>query len=161
MKIRLLALLALASVFAIGPVLHAQPPEGGADAPAAKGGKKKDREDTELEKKMSKMNGAFRKLRKQVADPASNASSLELVATMQAAGDDATKLIPDKAKDLPEADRPKFISSYQEKMKSFQGELVKLVALLKDNKNEDAAKLVTALVQLEKDDHKEFRRPQS
>jgi hypothetical protein len=161
MKIRLLSLLAVVAAFAVGPNLHAQPAEGGADAPPAKAGKKKDREDTELEKKMEKMNGAFRKLRKQVADPANNATSLDLVATMQTCAADATKLVPAKAADLPEADRAKFVSTFQEKMKAFQGELVKLVALLKDSKNEDAAKLVASLVQLQKDDHKEFRRPQS
>ena len=161
MKIRLLSLLALVAAFAVGPVLYSQPAEGGADAPPPKAGKKKDREDTELEKKMEKMNGAFRKLKKQVADPANNATSLDLVATMQACAADATKLVPAKAADLPEADRAKFVSSYQEKMKGFQDELVKLTALLKDNKNEEASKLVAALGQMQKDDHKEFRRPQS
>jgi len=114
-----------------------------------------------MEKKMEKMNGAFRKLRKQVADPASNAASLELVATMQACAADAVKLVPAKAADIPEADRAKFIASFQDKMKSFQDELVKLAALLKDNKNEEATKLVASLAQLQKEDHKEFRRPQS
>ena len=50
---------------------------------------KKDRPDTDIEKDMHKIGRAYRQLRKQVNDPAQNASSLELVAAIKAGALDA------------------------------------------------------------------------
>ena len=85
-------------------------------------------DETELGKAMSTLNGAWRKLRRQVADPASNASSLELVATIKSASVKSAELAPDLAKDQPEADRAKFVAAYRARMQEFIAELDKLAA---------------------------------
>lgn len=108
---------------------------------------------------MSSMNRAFRKLRRQITDAAQNDESLKLVAQIKQAGEDAVKLIPAKAADLPEAERAQFVADYQKKMKSFLGEVDKLEAALKAGNNEDAAKIVAELGAMQKEDHRAFRKP--
>jgi len=73
---------------------------------------KKDRPDTDIEKAMEMMSGAYRKLRRQVTDPAQNAASLELVATIKAGVTEARKHTPLKAADLPEPERAAFVENY-------------------------------------------------
>jgi len=98
---------------------------------------------------MEKMGGAFRKLKRQIADPTQNAASLQLVATIRAAAEEASRLTPAKSADVPAADRAKFEADYQAKMKNFTVELGKL----------EAVKLVADLGALQKAGHKEFKRP--
>jgi soluble cytochrome b562 len=114
---------------------------------------------TDLEMRMDRMNKAFRKLKKQVADPTQNASSLELVATMQAAAKEAMDLTPAKAADLPADQQAKFTDDYKAGMKGMQDELTKLSDALTAGKNDDAVKIVAEIFDLEKKDHKEFRKP--
>ncbi len=115
---------------------------------------------TPLEKEMKTMNKAFRQLKKQVADASQNASSLELVAQMEKAATASTDLIPEKAADLPEKDRAAFTADYKAKMQDFSAVLAKLEVALKAGDNAGAAKLLTDLNNLQRANHKEFRKPQ-
>jgi len=115
---------------------------------------------TPLEKEMKTMNKAFKQLKKQVADASQNASSLTLVAQMEKAATASVALIPEKAADLPEKDRAAFTASYVAKMKDFSAALAKLEAAFKAGDNAGATKLLTDLGNLERADHKEFRKPQ-
>ncbi|HTX65816.1 MAG TPA: cytochrome b562 [Opitutaceae bacterium] len=143
MKSRLALLLALLLAPA---VLLAQP--------------KKDRPDTDIEKDMHKISHAYRQLRKQVKDPAQNASSLELVAAIRAGAVDARTHTPLRAADVPAADRAAFEANYQKKMGEFIDAVDQLAAALKGGDNETAAKLTRELDRLQDDDHKDFRRPE-
>jgi len=143
----LLASLVLAS-FTV-PV-RAQPAPGLAPAASAK-------EETELDQKMEDMNGAFRKLRRQIADASANASSLELVAKLRKASEESVALVPAKAAKVPEADREKFVAAYQAKMKEFIAEVDKLKAALEAGKNDEAATILAKLGNLQKSGHREFR----
>jgi soluble cytochrome b562 len=157
MNKRLLPLtLALTVLFPAAALIRADDPP----APAEKAPQHEHKEpETELGKTMEKLNGAWRKLRKQVNDPASNANSIEQVAIVKESALKAETLQPDKAKDLPEADRPKFIQAYQEKMKEFAGKLDKLTAAFKANDNTSAAALLKELGQMQREGHKEYKRP--
>jgi len=115
--------------------------------------------ETELGKTMEKLNGAWRKLRKQAADPASNASSLELLAIINAATEKALTLKPAKTDDVPEADREKFVQGYQDQMKKVIAELAKLEAAFKANDNAAAQELIKKIGALQKEGHKEYKRP--
>jgi len=121
---------------------------------------KKDRPDTDIEKAMEMMSGAYRKLRRQVTDPAQNAASLELVATIKAGATEARKHTPLKAADLPEPERAAFVENYQKKMDEFLGTVGKLEDALKAGNNDEAARLVAELGKIQKADHQEFRRPE-
>lgn len=153
-------------LFAPLVVLHAQtPPAPAPAAPAATPASAAapaapaEETDTPLDKQMGAIRGAFNKLRKQVADPASNAASLELATKLREAAEASVKLIPERAADEPEAERAKFVADYQEKMKLFVAEAKKLEAALKDGKNEEAVTIVAALGKMQRQGHHAFRRP--
>jgi soluble cytochrome b562 len=153
-------LLALPLMPTAAPAQDAAPapaaPATATAAPAAAPEEKK----TELEKRMDRMGKAFRKLRKQVADPSQNASSLELLSTMEAAAKEAIDLTPAKADDVPADQRAKFIEDFKAGIKGMQDEFAKLRDALSAGKNDDAVKIVAEMFNLEKKDHKEFRRPE-
>jgi soluble cytochrome b562 len=138
----LAALLMVPSTF----VVSAEPP-------------KQPQEETELEDKMDVMGTAFRKLKRQVNDVTQNAASLQLVATIHMAAEEAVKLVPAKAADVPVAERAKFVADYQMKMKDLLTTLGKLEVALRADKNDEAARLVAELGVMQKVGHKTFKRP--
>jgi Cytochrome b562 len=122
-------------------------------------GDKPKHEDTELGKSMDKLNKAWRKLRKQAADPAQNANSLELLVTIKAATHDNLKYTPDLARDIPADKRDKFIAGYQAKMKEVIAAFDQLEAALKANDNKAAGEIIAKIGALQKEGHKEYKRP--
>lgn len=137
------------------------PAPGGSSAPAAAPATPPadDEKKTDLEVRMDHMGRAFRKLKKQVADPAQNASSLDLVGKMQQAAKEALDLTPEKTADLPADQQAKFIADFKAGMQGMQDEFSKLSDALTAGKNDDAVKIVAEIDALEKKDHKEFRKP--
>jgi cytochrome c556 len=125
-------------------------------APAAAPAKEKKTE-TELTKQMDKLNGAFRKLRRQSADATKNADSLEQVAILKKYAEASLKLEPYKANEVPAADKAKLIEGYQAEMKKFIAAVDRLEAAFKANNNEDAAKIVQELGAMQKEGHKEYK----
>lgn len=111
----------------------------------------KDKDETVLGEHMDKIGGAFRKLKRQIADSAQNASSLELVATIKK---EATASLNEKPAWHPE-DAPKF----QEQMKQFVELVGKLETTLKAGDNAAAAKLIDDMGAAQKKGHKEFKKP--
>lgn len=155
MKIRLLAPSLVAILALVSLPLGAQAPAPAPAGPAAKGEPK-----TALEKQMDRINRAVKALRKQISDPARNASSLALLATVQDAAAAATKLSPAKADDYTGAEKAKFIADYQAGMKDFQAGVDKVAASLRADDNAAAAAGLKHLYSLERKDHKQFRRPE-
>lgn len=141
----------------VGP-LFAETPAPAA-APATNSAHGEGHDETELDGKMSAMNGAFKKLRRQIADPAANASSLELVAKLLKASEESAALIPAKAASLPEAERAKFTADYAAKMAAFIDEVKKLEAALKADDNTAAVAILKQLGDLQKQGHRTFRQP--
>ena len=126
-------------------------------APAAAPAAKEKKPETELSKKMEKMNGAFRKLRRQATDATKNADSLELVAILKEYAAAAAKLEPAKAATIPEADRAKWVANYRAEMKKALELIDKLEAALKAGQNEEAGKLVNEINAQQRAGHKEYR----
>ncbi|MEY4488198.1 MAG: hypothetical protein RIQ79_706 [Verrucomicrobiota bacterium] len=112
---------------------------------------------SELGDSMEKMNGAFRKLRRQVADPAQNEASLALVAKMRATVVESAKYLPDKISKLPAEAQAAAKTSYADKMKELLATTDELAAALKVGKNEQAVKIIEELRLQEEAGHKEFR----
>jgi soluble cytochrome b562 len=149
----LLRLSVTAAALLLGSTLFAA-----ADAPAAPAAAPKEKKpETELTKRMDKMNGAFRKLRRQATDAAKNADSLEQVAILREFATESTKLEPAKAAIIPEAARPQWVADYQAKMKELLTTIDKLEAALKAGQNEEAGKIVAELNSQQRAGHKEFR----
>jgi hypothetical protein len=160
MKIRpslawLLALPILAPAMSYGQV--PPPTPAGSSTPAV--APADDDKKTDLEVRMDHMARAYRKLKKQVADPAQNAASLQLVATMQNAAKEALEFTPAKAADLPADQQAKFEEDFKAGIQGMQDEFTKLSDALTAGKNDDAVKIVADIDALEKKDHKEFRKP--
>jgi hypothetical protein len=116
-------------------------------------------ETTELEDTMEKLNGALRKLKRQVADVSKNEDSLKLVAIIRESMETALQLEPAMKADKPVADQGKFVAEYRAKMKATIEEIVKLENALKAGSNDEAAKIIAALDEAKKGGHKEFKRP--
>jgi hypothetical protein len=114
---------------------------------------------TPLAKDMDQIGGAMRKLRKQIGDPASNASSLALVAQFRAAAVSAAGETPAWAAEQPDADRAKFVADFQSDMKDFVIKVDSLAAALNANDNAGAAAIYKDLISSESKGHKEFRKP--
>jgi soluble cytochrome b562 len=141
----LLALLLAFSSPAASVALHA------ADQPQAES------EDSELGDAMSAMGSAFKKLKRQVADPAQNESSLALVAKLRKACVDSTQHVPIKVGRLPAAEQAAAKLAYQDKMKTLIASVDELAAALKAGKNDAAAALLKEIHDQEEAGHKEFR----
>jgi hypothetical protein len=115
--------------------------------------------DTELGKIMGKVGRNWRTLKKQVDDPASNASSLELVAAIKTNLEQGLKLAPARAADVPAADREKYIESFRQELKEFIGLTDQLAAAFKANDNAAASALLKKMGAEQREEHKKFRRP--
>ena len=124
----------------------------------AKPAQKSEAPETELGGHMEKLNGAYRKLKRQIADPAKNAESLALVATIKEHATASLKLKPEMTADKPAADQAKFVESYQTEMKKMIELVNKLETSLKAGKNDEAAKMIADLDAQQKSSHKEFKK---
>jgi len=131
----------------------------GLRAGAAEPGKPAKEEVTPLGEQMDKMNGAFRKLRRQAEDATKNESSLEYVATMQAAAEVAVTLTPALAEEIPEAKRAQFIESYRAQIRKLIAGLDELEAAFKAGDNAAAAAVISDLRGIQKDGHHDYKKP--
>ena len=148
MKIRLL-LLTLACGLVAAPIIRAE------DGPPPRREKEPQ---TELGEHMEKISGAYRALRRQVADPTKNEDSLKRVAVIRENAEAALKLEPALTKDKPADQQAQFVEDFHAKMKDFLGDVDKLDAAFKSGNNEEAAKLLQVLNQDQKDGHQKFQK---
>lgn len=114
---------------------------------------------TELGEHMEKIGGAFRKLGRQIKDPAQNDASIKLVETIHSHAVEAAKLKPDWAKEFQGDKLDKFMADYNEQMKTFVTDIETLETDLKAGKNDAAAADMKKLKGDMDQGHKEFRKP--
>lgn len=128
-------------------------------APGVRAQSKKDAEpETELGKRMEKMGGAFRKLRRQIEDSSKNADSLAQLAIIKENAQASLKYEPALKSEKPAAEQAKFVAAYQAKLKDFIALVGKVEAALKANNNAEAAKLCGQMGDTQKESHKEFQK---
>jgi len=157
MKTRLL-LLALGLVLVSVPGVRAEDSPPAVAAPTAPA-VKPERPDTELEKTMSKMNKAWRAVRKAARAGKLSPADATLVATVRAGAEAATKLTPMLETEQPAAGQAKFHADYLAQMKKLDEALAQLEAALTANDTAGATKLVGEVGDLMKAGHKEFKKP--
>jgi soluble cytochrome b562 len=112
---------------------------------------------SELGDAMETMNGSFRKLSRQVANPAQNEASLALVAKIRTSAEESSKYLPAKIAKLPADAQEAAKTSYNDKMKKLVATIDELATALKAGKNDEAAKLIEDLKAQEDAGHREFR----
>ena len=114
-------------------------------------------EHTALEEEMSAMNKAWRSIRRQIKDPAKNASTLKLVAKVKAGAQKAVDLTPMLAEEQKGADKKKFMANYQKAMKRTVGLFGELEAALKADDNAKAEAVVKKLNDARSKGHERFK----
>jgi cytochrome c556 len=154
MKIRHLA--SLLPLILGAALVHAQ--DMGAPAASAPAAPKAPK--TALAKDMDKISKAYRTLGRQINDATKNDASLALLVTIHDAAVAASNETPVLAADQAEADKAKFVSDYQDKMKEFVAAVDKVTADLTAGDNASAAIDLKKLGMDEKSGHKSFRKPE-
>ncbi len=117
-----------------------------------------DEPQTELGSHMEKIGGAFRAVRRQIADPAKNEDTLARLAVIRENAEAALKLVPAKKADIPAAEQEKFLADYQARMKEFIRIVGKAEAAVKAGDNDEAANLVGVMADTQKQGHKDFQK---
>ncbi len=159
MKNRLLFSLLGLTIISVPGVRAEDPKPAAAPAAAPAPAAMPEKPDTELEKTMSKMNKAWRQVRKNTRDGKLSPADATLVATVRTGAEAAAKLTPELEADQPAADRAKFHADYLAQMKKLDDALTKLEAALTANDTAGATKLVGEVGDLMKAGHKEFKKP--
>jgi soluble cytochrome b562 len=113
---------------------------------------------TPIEEQMEEINAAYRKLGRQVSDPAKNADSLKQVAIIRTHALAAMKHDPIRKADVPAPEQAKFVSEYQAAMKAFVAKVDRLGEALQAGKNEIAAAVLKELKTAQEEGHRDFRR---
>lgn len=114
--------------------------------------------DTELDKVMEKLNGAMRRIGRQVNDPAKNADSLKDIGVALEQAELAKKHKP--ALTAEKMDKDKFVADYVKQMDVLIAELTKLQSAFKANDNAAAKDLLKKINDHKKASHKEFQKPE-
>ena len=138
-------ILTLAMLFLAVPLVQADSHGGG------------DHDHTELEDQMSAMNKAWRSIRRQIKDPAKNASTIKLVQKVKVAAEKSAKLTPILANDLKGAEKKKFMAGYQKGMKHTVALIGDLEAALKAGDNKGAEAIVGKLNDARKKGHENYK----
>lgn len=119
-------------------------------------------EDTPLGKEMEKLNKAIKSVKRAIEDPAqkdtSKDANLAKLADAKAAMEKSLTLEPAMAKDVPAADKEKFLADYKASMQESLKVLEELRAAIADGKADDATKAMEKLNKGKKDGHKKFKK---
>jgi hypothetical protein len=112
-----------------------------------------------LEGAMKAMNTAFGTIKKQVADPAKNDSSIVLLGTFEKNVVIAKGFVPPKVAAMADADRKKALADYQGMLRSVLRDALDMEDQLAAGDNKKAADTVSAIGELEKAGHSDFIQP--
>jgi hypothetical protein len=111
-----------------------------------------------LEHEMQAMSQQFKLIRKQVSDPAQNASTLAAVLQLEQHTLIAKSAVPRSATTMPTAaENADKLSDYQATMLNVLRQELDLEEQLRANNNDKAAETVKSIQGLEGEGHKEFR----
>lgn len=113
-----------------------------------------DEDDSPVTKEMEIVNRNFKKLGRQVADPAKKDSSLELVAGMQKAVENSKTLTPAKAEKAP--DKAKFMATYNKDLDELSNTLVALKDAISADKADVAKAELDKIGKMKSSSHKEL-----
>ena len=114
-------------------------------------------EDTPLSKEMDKLNKAIKFVKRNLADAAKKDATLEKLADAKGACGAAVKFEPAKTKEIPEADRAKFVSDFKAGMEEVGKKLDALKAAVETGKTDEARAILDKLDSGKKEGHKKFK----
>ena len=114
-------------------------------------------EDTPLAKEMEKIGKALKGVNRDIADASKKDENLKRIADAKAANQAATKFEPAKTKEVPAADKAKFLAGYKTAMEDAGKLLDSLKAAVEAGKTDDAKAVMDKLNKAKKDGHKEYK----
>ena len=114
-------------------------------------------EDTPLAKEMEKLSKAIKAVKRNIADPAQKDANLAKVAEAKAANTAGLKYEPAKTKDVPAAEKAKFLSGYKASMEEAGKSLDALKAAIEGGKTDEAKLILEKLDNEKKEGHKKFK----
>jgi soluble cytochrome b562 len=114
-------------------------------------------EDTPLGKEMEKVSKALKAINRNIADASAKDANLAKLAEAKAANLAALKYEPAKTKDVPAAEKAKFLSGYKAAMEQVGKDMDALKAALEGGKTEDAKALLEKLNNEKKEGHKKYK----
>ncbi len=115
-------------------------------------------EQPSLKANMKALNRAYRKVRKQISDPAQNTSSVQLLQAIQLEVTRGIAIVPDRASEMPVNEQGRFVLSYKRKMVEFLTILLDIESALLDGDNSLAQQQFSKLYQIKKEGHREFQK---
>jgi len=115
-------------------------------------------DETPLDKEMEKANKAYKLVKRNLADAAQKEANVAKIAEVKASFEKAADLEPAKAKDIPAADKAKFVADYKAAIKDAIKDLDALKAAIEAGKTDEAAKLIEKLDGDKKEGHKKFKK---
>ncbi|MBH04858.1 MAG: hypothetical protein CMJ20_00905 [Phycisphaeraceae bacterium] len=115
-------------------------------------------EQPSLKANMKALNRAYRKVRKQIVDPAQNTSSVQLLQAIQLEVTRGIVIVPDRVSEIPVNEQGRFVLSYKRKMVEFLTILLDIESALLDGDNSLAQQQFGKLYQMKKEGHREFQK---
>ena len=114
-------------------------------------------EDTPLGKEMEKIGKALKAVNRDLADASKKADNVKKVADAKEACAAAVKFEPAKTKEIPAADKAKFLADYKASMQEMGKGLDTLKAALEAGKTDEAKAALDKLNAGKKEGHKKFK----
>ena len=114
-------------------------------------------EDTPLGKEMDKVSKALKALGRAAKEGKVTKDMTAKVDDAKTAAQAASKLEPAKTKDVPAADKAKFLAGYKESMEGMIKNLDELKAAVASEKADDVAKMIEKLNEGKKEGHKKYK----
>jgi soluble cytochrome b562 len=114
-------------------------------------------EDTPLAKEMDKLNKALKAINRNIADASAKDANLAKLAEAKAANQAALKYEPAKTKDVPAAEKAKFLSGYKAAMEEVAKNMDALKAAIEGGKTDEAKALLDKLNTEKKEGHKKYK----
>ena len=114
-------------------------------------------EDTPLTKEMEKLNKAIKAVTRNIADAGQKDANLAKVAEAKAANTAGLKYEPAKTKDVPAAEKAKFVEGYKASMQEVGKNLDALKAAIEGGKTDEAKSILEKLNTEKKEGHKKYK----
>ena len=114
-------------------------------------------EDTPLAKEMDKIGKALKAINRNIADAGQKDANLAKVAEAKAANAAGLKYEPAKTKDVPAAEKAKFVEGYKASMQEVGKNLDALKAAIEGGKTDEAKSILEKLNTEKKEGHKKYK----
>jgi len=105
---------------------------------------------------METMNKSYKAIKKQYADPAQKASTLELIAKLKSAAEASADFKPEMAAEMDPEKRTKFLTDYHAAIQELVKQVESLEKAVQEGRTKDCEKWLTEINESKISGHSEF-----